>query len=133
MEVKRKNSRKRAAILAALAAVTEHPTAEMLYNRLKPRYPELSLGTVYRNLSVLAEDGLVVTVAHVDGQERYDARTEPHAHFICRGCRRVLDLELPEGSAAALYGSVFSRLGCRAERFELNVNGLCGDCAKGSS
>ena len=44
MEVKRKNSRKRAAILAALAAVTEHPTAEMLYNRLKPRYPELSLG-----------------------------------------------------------------------------------------
>ena len=52
MDVKRKNSRKRAAILEALAAVTEHPTAEMLYNRLKPRYPELSLGTVYRNLSV---------------------------------------------------------------------------------
>ena len=84
MDVKRKNSRKRAAILEALAAVTEHPTAEMLYNRLKPRYPELSLGTVYRNLSVLAEEGLVVTVARVDGQERYDARTEPHAHFVCR-------------------------------------------------
>ncbi|MBS1419675.1 MAG: transcriptional repressor [Firmicutes bacterium] len=132
MDVKRKNSRKRAAILEALAAVTEHPTAEMLYNRLKPRYPELSLGTVYRNLSVLAEEGLVVTVARVDGQERYDARTEPHAHFVCRGCRRVLDLDLPEGSAAALYGSVFSKLGCRAERFELNVKGLCGDCAKGS-
>ncbi|MBQ4652385.1 MAG: transcriptional repressor, partial [Oscillospiraceae bacterium] len=68
MEVKRKNSKKRAAILDALASVTEHPTAEMLYNALKNDYPELSLGTVYRNLTVLADEGLVVRVAHVGGQ-----------------------------------------------------------------
>ena len=79
-------------MLAALRATTEHPTAEMLYNTLKPEYPELSLGTVYRNLSVLAEEGLVVSVAHVNGQERYDARVEPHTHFICRRCARVIDL-----------------------------------------
>ena len=81
METVRKKSRKREAMLAALRATTEHPTAEMLYNTLKPEYPELSLGTVYRNLSVLAEEGLVVSVAHVNGQERYDARVEPHTHF----------------------------------------------------
>ena len=57
METVRKKSRKREAMLAALRATTEHPTAEMLYNTLKPEYPELSLGTVYRNLSVLAEEG----------------------------------------------------------------------------
>ena len=70
METKRKTSKKRIAIMNALTAVTSHPTAEMLYASLKPLYPELSLGTVYRNLAVLAEEGLVVSVAHVDGQER---------------------------------------------------------------
>ena len=55
METVRKKSRKREAMLAALRATTEHPTAEMLYNTLKPEYPELSLGTVYRNLDLLVE------------------------------------------------------------------------------
>ena len=66
METVRKKSRKREAMLAALRATTEHPTAEMLYNTLKPEYPELSLGTVYRNLSVLAEEGMSETLAHLE-------------------------------------------------------------------
>ena len=57
METIRKNSRKRQAMLEALRATKEHPTAEMLYNMLKPEYPELSLGTIYRNLSVLVQEG----------------------------------------------------------------------------
>ena len=99
METARKKSRKREAMLAALRATTEHPTAEMLYNTLKPEYPELSLGTVYRNLSVLAEEGLVVSVAHVNGRERYDARVEPHTRF-----------------------------GCLPESHTLTVSGLCPNC-----
>ncbi len=113
--------------MEALAGVTEHPTAEMLYNSLKPLYPELSLGTVYRNLAVLAQEGLVVSVAHVDGQERYDARTEPHAHFVCRRCHKVMDLELPD-TVSGLYGDIDGVLGCKAESFSLNVSGLCRDC-----
>ena len=77
MDTRRKNSRKRQAILEALCATREHPTAEMLYQQLKPDYPELSLGTVYRNLGVLAEEGLAVSVVRVAGQERYDATTAP--------------------------------------------------------
>ena len=68
MDTRRKNSRKRQAILEALCATREHPTAEMLYQQLKPDYPELSLGTVYRNLGVLAEEGLVASVVRVAGQ-----------------------------------------------------------------
>ena len=127
METVRKKSRKREAMLAALRATTEHPTAEMLYNTLKLEYPELSLGTVYRNLSVLAEEGMVVSVAHVNGQERYDARTEPHAHFVCRGCRRVLDVFLPD-VVSALYGEVDVRFGFLTEGHTLTLHGLCDRC-----
>lgn len=127
MDAKRKNSKKRSAILEALASVTEHPTAEMLYNMLKPDYPELSLGTVYRNLAVLAEEGLVISVAHVGGQERYDARTGPHSHFICRSCKKVLDVNLPD-PVGEMYRQLDINLGCTAETHSLNFSGLCESC-----
>ena len=79
----RKNSKKRQVILEALAATTAHPTAQELYQQLKPDYPDLSLGTVYRNLSLFSEQGDVMSVGVFRGQERFDARTEPHAHLHC--------------------------------------------------
>ena len=75
----RKYSKKREAILEALRNTTEHPSAEMLYARLKPEFPDLSLGTVYRNLAMFIRDGDAVSVGTVAGQERYDADTHPHA------------------------------------------------------
>ena len=71
----RKNSKKRQVILEALAATTAHPTAQELYQQLKPDYPDLSLGTVYRNLSLFAEEGDAMSVGVFRGQERFDART----------------------------------------------------------
>jgi Fur family peroxide stress response transcriptional regulator len=91
----RKYSKKREAILEALRNTTEHPSAEMLYARLKPEFPDLSLGTVYRNLAMFIRDGDAVSVGTVAGQERYDADTHPHAHFICSECGRVLDVCCP--------------------------------------
>ena len=129
MDCRRKNSKKREALLTALRSVTSHPTAEALYQALKPDWPELSLGTVYRNLSVLAEEGLITSVATVEGQLRYDARTEPHAHFICRRCRSVIDLELPD-VVTPLYGAVGESLGCEAETHALNIRGLCAACRR---
>jgi len=129
LETKRKNSKKRTAILEQLSSATDHPTAEMLYNRLKPKYPQLSLGTVYRNLSVLAEEGLVLNVAHVAGQERYDLCTKPHAHFICRGCRRVMDLNIPD-TLSSVYMEIEKQLGCVADSHCLNFTGLCNNCSQ---
>ena len=80
----RKNSKKRQVILEALAATTAHPTAQELYQQLKPDYPDLSLGTVYRNLSLFAEEGDAMSVGVFRGQERFDARTEPHATCTAR-------------------------------------------------
>ena len=127
MEVKRKNSKKRVAILEALEAVKEHPTAEMLYNALKPKIPELSLGTVYRNLSVLAQEGMLVSVAHVDGQERYDARTDPHAHFVCKNCNRVIDVDVPD-LIKPMCAQVSADIGCITEAYTLSFSGFCKDC-----
>ena len=93
----RKFSKKRAAILEALRHTDEHPSAEMLYSRLKGEFPDLSLGTVYRNLAMFVADGDAVSVGSVGGQERYDAVTAPHAHFICSCCGRVLDVYAYDG------------------------------------
>ena len=79
----RKRSRKRDAILACVRATTCHPSAEWVYQRLKPTIPDLSLGTVYRNLSMFKDEGLVISVGTVGGLERFDGNTKPHTHFVC--------------------------------------------------
>ncbi len=85
-------SRKRQAIYELLLSTKEHPSAEWIYNSLKSDYPDLSLGTVYRNLKLLEENGTVKSVAVVDGRERYDALMSPHSHFVCSKCGRVIDV-----------------------------------------
>ena len=84
---------------------------------------------MYRNLGVLAEEGLAVSVVRVAGQERYDATTEPHAHFVCRICRRVMDMELPEGMEQ-VFGSLEQDFNFAAESCAVSVTGVCGDCRK---
>ena len=127
METVRKKSRKRQAILDVMRASYEHPSAETVYSALKPDYPELSLGTVYRNLTVLRDEGLIICVGTVAGQERYDARTAPHAHFACTRCRRVIDLELPD-TVTPLYGEIERSTGCRPAGHSVIVSGLCAGC-----
>lgn len=122
----RKFSRKRAAILEALRGTHEHPSAEMLYARLKSEFPDLSLGTVYRNLAMFVADGDAVSVGTVGGQERYDADTAPHAHFICSVCGRVLDVCSP--SLAGLDRGVEEETGCVVTARSLSFMGVCADC-----
>lgn len=127
MEQTRKHSKKREAILEALRGTKEHPSAEMLYSSLKPLYPDLSLGTVYRNLAVFLEAGEIISVGTVAGQERYDATTEPHAHFVCESCGRVLDLDVRE-KLRGMYGEVESETGGRVKCHSLTFSGECDHC-----
>ena len=86
-------SRQRELIYEALRQTEQHPTAEMIYQWLKPANPSLSLGTVYRNLNLLADEGAIRRMAFP--VERYDAKTIPHPHFCCDQCGAVYDLHLP--------------------------------------
>lgn len=125
MEVQRKNSKKRQAILESLRSVTDHPTAEMIYNRLKPEYPDLSLGTVYRNLAMFKREGLITSVGVVDGLERFDFNVTPHAHFVCERCHAVIDVDLspPEG--------LCEQVTCgRVGSCTLSFSGICNHCIR---
>lgn len=126
METKRKNSKKRQAILDMLRNTTAHPSAETVYSTLKPCIPELSLGTVYRNLQVLEQEGLIRVVCVVDGQARYDASMGPHAHCICRRCHRVIDADSVE--SAKLTSALRYESGFMPENFDITITGLCCHC-----
>ena len=75
-----------------LCGTKEHPSAEMIYLDLRESNPNLSFGTVYRNLKQLVETGRVIRVSTVNNRERYDANCSDHLHFACEKCGRVIDL-----------------------------------------
>ena len=114
-------SRQRELIYQAVLGSKEHPTAEMVYQWLKPVAPNLSLGTVYRNLTLLAEEGVLIRMPFP--VERYDADLSAHPHFRCKGCGRVIDLSLPYAAGAAAPQ-------LRIEGHTTLFTGLCPDCQK---
>lgn len=125
----RRTSKKRSAIYEALCNTTVHPSAEQLYSQLKPEIPDLSLGTVYRNLNVLMQDGLIITVGHVNGEERYDANTSDHSHFVCTKCGRVDDVFL-DLSIGKRYSNVAELMGGKVKGHSLSYFGLCKNCCE---
>lgn len=127
MERTVRHSKKREAILTAIRETSCHPSAEWLYRRLKSRHPDLSLGTVYRNLAFFQKHGLVQSVGVVQGQERFDAIVTPHSHFICNCCGSVLDLPDVRPDME-LEQSVSSQYGFAVFRCELTFYGLCPSC-----
>ena len=119
-------SKQRELIYQCLMETHEHPTAEMLYNWLKPENPSLSLGTVYRNLNLLADEGIITRMPFP--VERYDANTEPHPHFRCRKCGAVYDLEDVEYDAS-LDEKIGVLSGHQVDRHDLVFSGICPHCA----
>lgn len=129
MEPRTKHFRKREAILNCLRQTKSHPSAEWIYARLKAEYPDISLGTIYRNLTYFKETGDIISLGTVDGVERFDANTTPHVHFICTGCGRVQDLmemSVPE----TLSQTASACCGGRVEGCQLTFTGLCADCSQ---
>ncbi len=129
MEPRSKHFRKRDAILNYLRHTTEHPSAETVYAALKAEIPDLSLGTVYRNLSLFKEQGLIISLGSVNGVERYDGNINPHVHFICSGCEAVLDLEEME-IPAALKEAATACCGGSVNSCQLSFTGLCSECIR---
>jgi len=87
-------SRQREKILEAVRTATVHPTAEMVYETVREEIPNLSLGTVYRNLNLLTEEGKISEVVLEDNIKRYDGNTDDHYHCICESCGRIFDVSL---------------------------------------
>ena len=126
-ERKRNYSRKREAILKVVRSTTCRPTAEWVYRTLKPEYPDLSLGTVYRNLTQFKADGVIASVSVVNGQERYDGNVKPHTHFVCSRCGAVLDIPGNFISESAVK-SAAEKMGLEVVSSDVLLHGLCGKC-----
>ena len=127
MEPATKRFRKRDAILNCIRSTTVHPGADWVYEHVKAEIPDISLATVYRNLNLFKEQGLIISVGTVNGVERFDGNPEPHVHFVCTGCDAVVDLpqiavpqELTEEAAACA--------GARITGCSLTFTGQCGQC-----
>ncbi len=122
-----KQFRKRNAILTCLRHSHAHPSAEWIYTQLKPQYPDLSLATVYRNLSLFKQQGIIASLGSVGGVERFDGDTAPHVHFVCETCGRILDLPgvLPP---EALQAEAESQSGCSVTGCSLTFSGRCRAC-----
>lgn len=122
-----KYSRQRAAILSFLENCTEHPTAEMVYAHVVKEFPNISLGTVYRNLNQLAGAGQI-TRFQLSGQpmDRYDFDTSSHYHFVCGKCGCVEDIGM--GDMSFLKEHVSDSFKGKISGHVLYFQGTCEKC-----
>ncbi|TCL57147.1 Fur family peroxide stress response transcriptional regulator [Kineothrix alysoides] len=123
-----KYSRQREVIKDFLCTRKDHPTADMVYMNVRQQYPNISLGTVYRNLTLLTERGEIQKISVGDGVDHFDADTSPHNHFICMGCGSVIDLEME--SIEHISESARQNFNGRIDGHVTYFYGLCGDCCK---
>ena len=129
MEISTKQFRKRNAILECLKKTDAHPSAETLFQMLQEEHPDISLATVYRNLTLFKNQGMIQSLGTVNGIERFDGNVEPHVHFICTSCTAVIDLpqvQVPQ----ELCGTVQNATGGVVSDCQLSFTGQCQACCQ---
>jgi len=127
----------RIAIVRELATDESHPTAQELYDRLRPALPTMSFATVYNTLDALTAAGLCAALALSPGSGRFDPNMQPHHHLVCDACGAVRDLPAPNARATpapeeAVMRRAVSRAapGFEVRSVERILRGLCGSCAR---
>ena len=123
-------TRPRRLILDAVRASDAHPSVAAVYRLVRRRLPRLSLATVYRNLRMLAAEGLLSERADLAGM-RFDGNTDPHDHFTCVACGRIHDV--PALAAPRVRARVASRTGFEILTQRIEFYGRCGVCRRGPS
>jgi Fur family transcriptional regulator, ferric uptake regulator len=115
-------------ILEELGKVTCHPTANEVYDMVRKRLPRIGLGTVYRNLELMADNGIILKLEVGGTQKRFDATIEPHYHIRCSSCGKVDDIAMEvqgQINLAAEKASNYIILGHHVE-----FSGICEECTK---
>jgi len=124
-----KYSRQRAAILSFLRSRRDHPTAELVYSNVKAEFPNISLGTVYRNLNQLAEAGMIAKHSFGGvGIDHFDYNTSPHYHFVCSCCIAVIDLPVDHRVFSAIDAEAARNFDGLIQEHRLYFCGVCKDC-----
>ena len=116
-------------IIDYLRCVTTHPTAKIIYSEIKKKLPQISFGTVYRNLNFLADGGFILAMKSVNGCVHYDGNASDHSHLICEECGKVFDIE------GNHHQNLLKKIKKKCEMGDINscrVNfyGVCKECKK---
>jgi Fur family peroxide stress response transcriptional regulator len=125
-----KYSRQREEILKDLQSRRDHPTADMVYESVRRKLPNISLGTVYRNLSLLADSGQILKISTGIGPDCFDGFISPHNHFICKCCKKVIDIDYV--SDEDIIANMSKTFKGSVEEYELKFFGKCKDCLSGN-
>lgn len=120
-----KHSRQRDSIKEFLQGRKDHPTAAVVYENVRKTIPNISLGTVYRNLTLLADIGEISRIHVGDGVDHFDADISPHYHFICRECGNVMDMDMDKMNLEKAAGRNF---GGEIEYHTICFYGKCEKC-----
>ena len=109
-------------ILAAVTELQRHPTAEQVFLEMKKEHPSIALGTVYKHLNSLAEEGRLLRITEPGSPDRYD-RTERHDHLICSRCGKITDVRLPD-----MRERIREALGQEILSYDLRIRYICPAC-----
>lgn len=124
-----KYSRQRAAILSFLQSRKDHPTAELVYSNVKEEFPNISLGTVYRNLNQLAEAGMIAKHSFgILDTDHFDYNISPHYHFVCSRCSAVIDLPMEYHDLPAIDAEAARGFDGLIQGHRLYFCGICKNC-----
>ena len=118
-------SKQRDVVYDVLCGTVSHPTADWIYDEARQVLPEISRGTVYRNLKELQGAGKLIKVEGIFEKDRYDADTSLHAHLVCRECGSVVDFTPIDMENVFQIGQLD---GACVENYSLVYHGLCFDC-----
>ncbi len=115
-------------ILEELSKVASHPTANEVYDMVRKRLPRIGLGTVYRNLELMAEKGIILKIEVGGTKKRFDATTTPHYHIRCLECGKVNDIEIS-------FQHQINEIAASASNFDvlshhIEFSGICETCKK---
>jgi len=120
-----RETRQRRVVYDTIQKTHSHPTADWIFEQVRTEVPKISLGTVYRNLSVLKEEGVIREIYGNDRRAHYDADLSPHGHFICTDCGQIWDVfGIPEVDWRTLKELV----GCEVTEQKLDFQGRCAAC-----
>ena len=123
-----RKSRQRDAILRVVKDSTFHPTANWIYDQVRGEIPNISLGTVYRNLRLLVEEGQILEIELAGTLSRFDGNTKYHHHFICERCGRVFDVSNDERRERTMVDEMGREAGFKITHHRYELYGLCKDC-----
>lgn len=123
-----RKSKQRDRILELLRSDRIHVTANWIYDSLRQEFPTLSLGNVYRNLNILVDQGNAVRLGFGSTFDLYEAKREPHFHFICTRCGDIQDVTVPERLQTDLLSHVESNSGHTVTEQTVEFRGICSAC-----